>query len=132
MIIFGHRKGNKMKLKIDRKEKEMIEKTLDKRLPIVEQCVGCDKVDAPDLANSQLFTFCKSYINPSIFWGNGKWCPLCSTLVPARVGMTRDKKYKTQKTWTIEWMPREVAKERGLDLNFSTPSPSNLRKKGGK
>ena len=96
------------------------EKTMmEERLPIVEQCVGCDKVEGD---------FCKSYINPAMWWGKDKgssqfsqsqkWCPLCSTLIPIKVEMKRDKKYKSQKTWTIEWMPKEVAKERGFDTRF--------------
>jgi len=86
------------------------EKTMmEERLPIVEQCVGCDKVEGD---------FCKSYINPAMWWRNEEWCPLCSTLIPIKVEMKRDKKYKSVKTWTIKWMPKEIAEKRGFDTRF--------------
>lgn len=61
IIIKGN--GNKM----DKLIKEMIKK----RTPIVEKCIGCNKIEG---------NFCKAYINPNARWRLGN-CALASHIV---------------------------------------------------
>ena len=55
---------------------------------IVEQCVGCNKVD-----NS----LCQAYENPGAWFRNGKHCPLASHIHSASSAPTSKKRVGQQK-----------------------------------
>lgn len=43
------------------------------REPIVESCVGCDRVNLEGEVS-----FCKAYMKPAYWWSCGRYCPLAS------------------------------------------------------
>jgi hypothetical protein len=62
---------------------------------IVEQCIGCQRIIESDIIQ------CKAYIKPSVWWRNGKYCPLATHYIPPvekkeekkRAGQQKQKKH---------------------------------------
>lgn len=64
---------------IDYKSQSMKKRMMVMRTPIVEQCIGCDKIDIKEGIEPSSQDFCTSYINPASIWSRGD-CPLASHL----------------------------------------------------
>jgi hypothetical protein len=85
---------------INRKEQLKREQMINERHPIVEECIGCNKVEAdPDLPekleNGSVSSYqkCLVYINPAMKWKLGS-CSLASHLTVVETG---PEKYKPKK-----------------------------------
>ena len=82
---------------INRKEQSRREHMINERQSIVEQCIGCNKVEAdPDLPNDKSassYQKCLAYINPAMRWKLGS-CNLASHLTVVETG---PEKYKPKK-----------------------------------
>lgn len=82
---------------INRQEQVRKEQMIKDRQPIIEQCIGCNKVEAdPDLPNNKStssYQKCLVYINPTSKWKLGN-CNLASHIT---VEDTGPEKYKPKK-----------------------------------
>lgn len=85
---------------INRQEQLKREQMINERYPIVEECIGCNRIepdpDLPDkLKNGSTSSYqkCLAYINPSLKWKLGN-CNLASHLTVIETG---PEKYKPKK-----------------------------------
>jgi len=80
--------------------KSMQKRLKEMRTPIIEKCIGCNKIDVEEGVAPTSQDLCKSYINPEKNWKLGD-CPLASHLQKeekskskVRVGQQKQKKKK--------------------------------------
>ena len=80
--------------------KSMQKRLREMRKPIIEKCIGCDKVDIEEGATPTSQDLCNAYIDPEQNWKNGD-CPLASHLIieekpkrKVRVGQQKQQKHK--------------------------------------
>ena len=80
---------------INRKAQLIKEQMINERYPIVEQCVGCNRVEPdPGLPEgTSSYQKCSAYINPTLKWKLGN-CNLASHLTVIETG---PEKYKPKK-----------------------------------
>lgn len=84
---------------------------LETRTHVVNECEGCTQI----VDNG----FCKGYVNPSAMWKDERWCPRCSTLVPAHFD---------KKGIEIHWVPKHIAEEKGMTVKKLNPIKKSKRR----
>lgn len=82
---------------INRKAQLKREQMINERYPIVEQCIGCNKIEADEESKAMngyhSHQKCLAYINPAMKWKLGS-CSLASHLTVIETG---PEKYKPKK-----------------------------------